>query len=233
MPPRDASEGLRKPPKQSRSQDSTHRMLDAALAILGRNGMTGLSIAAVSRESGVSNGALYHRFGDRHGLLVAAQDRFLDQVESDWLTASAPLWELDDPDELLTRLAETFLTLFTKRRALFHAFMVTGRADPDLHARGARTNKRAVRGATRRLADHFNCTPEAADTAYRIVYAQAVLLVLFSEEETAALHVDPAERLDHLVRALRAILRPTPAAVADSPVAAEKAGAGPCGEEGL
>lgn len=224
MPSRGASEGLRKPPKQSRSQDSTNRMLDAALAILGRDGMTGLSIAAVSCESGVSNGALYHRFGDRHGLLVAAQDRFLDQVESDWLTASAPLWELDDPEELLTRLTEEFLTLFTKRRALFHAFMVMGRADPDLHARGARTHKRSVRSATRLLAERFNCTPEAADTAYRIVYAQAVLLVLFSEEETAALHVDPAERLQHLVRALHAILQPTPAAAADSPEAAGRQG---------
>lgn len=54
-PPEETSEGLRKP-QQSRSQQSTGRMLDTALAILDREGLEGLSIAAVSRESGVSNG---------------------------------------------------------------------------------------------------------------------------------------------------------------------------------
>jgi len=197
-----------KPPQQSRSQESTARMLDAALTLLDREGPAGLSIAAVSRESGASNGALYHRFGDRHGLLVAAQDRFLEQVEREWLTTAAPLSTLDDPEELLTRLAEAFLALFARHRALFHAFMVTERADPDLHARGARTSKRAARLATRWLTERFDCTPEAADTAYRMIYAQAVLLVLFSEEETAALSITPAARLHHVVRALLAILRP-------------------------
>jgi len=67
-----------------------------------------LNIAAVSRESGVSNGALYHRFGDRHGLVVAAQDRFLGQVETEWQATVAPLEKLADPQELLTRLVEAW-----------------------------------------------------------------------------------------------------------------------------
>jgi AcrR family transcriptional regulator len=183
-------------------------MLDAALAIIARDGMAGLSIAAVSSESGVSNGALYHRFGDRHGLLVAAQDRFLSGVESDWLTAAVPLRSLHDPEKLLTRLTQTYLRLFSERRALFHAFMITEWADPDLRARGAQTTRVAAREIVGLLTERFNCTPEAADTAYRIVFGQAIQLVLSVEEDTSVLCVEPKERIRHLVRGLRALLQP-------------------------
>lgn len=203
-----ASKGLRRTPQQSRSQESTDRMLDAALGIIARDGMAGLSIAAVSRESGVSNGALYHRFGDRHGLLVAAQDRFLSLIENDWLTASVPLRSLHDPEKLLTRLTQTYLRLFSERRALFHAFMITEWADADLHARGAQTTTFASHLIVGMLTEHFDCTPEAADTAYRIIFGQAILLVLSSENDTSALRVEPQERVRHLVRGLRAVLQP-------------------------
>jgi len=188
-------------------------MLDAALAIIAREGMAGLSIAAVSRESGVSNGALYHRFGDRHGLLVAAQDRFLSVIENDWLAASVPLRSLADPEKLLTRLTQTYLRLFSERRALFQAFMITEWADPDLHARGAQTTKFTAHLIVGMLTERFNCTPEAADTAYRIIFGQAIQLVLSSESETSerdtsALRVEPKERVRHLVRGLRALLQP-------------------------
>jgi AcrR family transcriptional regulator len=208
MSPEHAPEGLRRTPLQSRSQDSTDRMLDAALAIIARDGMAGLSIAAVSRESGVSNGALYHRFGDRHGLVVAAQDRFLERVENQWRTTAAPLWKLDDPRELLTRLAEAWLALFVQHRTLIHAFMITQWDDDDLRRRGARTNRIAAREIVHLLTERFRCSPEAADTAHRIAFGQAVLSIISSEDETSALPVAPAERLRHLTRALLAVVQP-------------------------
>ncbi|MEU6371637.1 TetR/AcrR family transcriptional regulator [Streptomyces sp. NPDC046909] len=203
--PHKLPEGLRAP-VQSRSQQSTDRMLDAALAILEREGMEGLNIAAVSRESGVSNGALYHRFGDRHGLLVAAQDRFLNDVTTYWMATSEPLWHLDDPDELLTGLVDLFLRLFAERRSVFHAFMVTGRADPDLHSQGAAMMRRAADHFVSRFGERFGCTPSAAATVHQILQAQAILLVFFGDATTAA--VSGTEERRYLVRALSAILRP-------------------------
>ncbi|MFE7272055.1 hypothetical protein [Streptomyces sp. NPDC057623] len=91
---------------------------------------------------------------------------------------------------------------------MFHAFVVTGRADPELRARGAMMMTRAASYFTSHLSDHFGCSPEAAETAHQIMFAQAVLLVLFSEEETAAVDADTEERRRHLVRALRAVLQP-------------------------
>ncbi|MEV5843528.1 TetR/AcrR family transcriptional regulator [Streptomyces sp. NPDC051985] len=198
-------EGLRAP-LQSRSQHSTDRMLDAALAILDREGMEGLSIAAVSRESGVSNGALYHRFGDRHGLLVAAQDRFLSDVTTHWIASSEPLWSLENPEELLTHLVALFLQLFADRRSVFHAFMVTGRADPDLHAQGARMMRRAADHFASRFTERFGCTSSAAATAHQILQAQAILLVVFGETATP-IDAGGTDEHRHLVRALSAVLQ--------------------------
>jgi AcrR family transcriptional regulator len=208
MSPEHALEGLLRAPVQSRSQDSTDRMLDAALAIIAREGMAGLSIAAVSRESGVSNGALYHRFGDRHGLVVAAQDRFLERVESQWRATAEPLWKLQDPQELLSRLVEAWLALFVRYRTLIHAFMITEWNDDDLRRRGARTNKIAAGQIVHLLTERFHCSPEAADTAHRIAFGQAVLSIISSEDESSALAVAPAERLRHLTRALLAVVQP-------------------------
>jgi len=201
-------EGLRRAPQQSRSQDSTDRMLDAALAIIARDSVAGLNIAAVSRESGVSNGALYHRFGDRHGLVVAAQDRFLGQVETEWQTTLVPLEKLDDPQELLARLVETWKELTERHRALFHAFMITQWDDDDLRRRGARMNAIATREAIRLLTERFHCSPEAAETAHRIAFGQAVLAIIGSDDGAAASPAAQAESLRHLTRALLAVVQP-------------------------
>ncbi|QFQ95530.1 TetR/AcrR family transcriptional regulator [Streptomyces phaeolivaceus] len=171
--------------------------------------MEGLSIAAVSRESGVSNGALYHRFGDRRGLLVAAQQHFLDSTVTDWLATSESLWSLDDPDELLARLVDLFLRVFTERRSVFHAFMITGRADPELQAQGADMMRHAAEYFTSHLSERFGCTTAAAATAHQIMHAQAVLLALLDDSQTATVGLTPAARRRHLVRALSAVLQPT------------------------
>jgi AcrR family transcriptional regulator len=200
-----AADGMRAP-RQARSQDSTSRVLDAALAILDRDGMTGLSTAAVSRESGVSNGSIYHRFGDRHSLLVAAQERFLERFQAEWLTAGTPVWDIADQHMLLARLVEIFLQSFTRHRGLLRVFMISGHDDADLRARGADRNRRAAQFFIDQFTERFACTPEAADTAFRLLFAQAALTVVFGGEEITALPVAPAVRRDHLARALHAVL---------------------------
>ncbi|QIS16949.1 TetR/AcrR family transcriptional regulator [Nocardia terpenica] len=193
-------------PQQARSQDSTTRMLDAALAILDRDGAAGLTIANVSLESGVSNGALYHRFGNRHQLFIAAQQRFLDTLKADWLTAAAPIWQVTEPHVLLARLVEVFVRIFTDHRRTFHAFMVTGHDNTDLRARGTRASTRAAQFVVDQLTDRFGCSPQAADTAYHMLFAHALLITQFSDEEISTTPVPPEIRRHHLTRALHAVL---------------------------
>ena len=76
-------------PLQSRSATSADRMLDATLDLLAEGGLGAVTVAAVARAARTSNGSLYHRFGDRAGLLLAAQDRALGAIETQTLAAFA------------------------------------------------------------------------------------------------------------------------------------------------
>jgi AcrR family transcriptional regulator len=194
-------------PQQARSQSSTNRMLDAALTLLDREGMAGLTIAAVSRESGVSNGALYHRFGDRRSLLQAAHDRFLSRLELDWLSASAPIWAVEDPGLLLAELVENYLQVFTEHRRTFRAFLMSKDTDVDVRTRGLATSERGSRFIVEQLASRFGCSWDAAMVAYQLLYGQAILIVLFDDEDLPAREVCAEVRLRHLTGALAAVLR--------------------------
>lgn len=206
MQRRGATKEIR-PPQQTRSQDSTNRALDATLEILDRDGMAGLTLSAVSRESGVSNGAIYHRFGDRRGLLIAAQDHFLNRFESDLFAPEARVWDAPDLETLLPTLVDAILSVYTKYRRILYAFVVQSHDDTAMRERGAQTKQLTARVAMDQLVGRFGCTPEAADTAFRILFAQANLIVLYRDEEISLAPVNPENRRHHLTTALLAVLR--------------------------
>ncbi|MGQ0710311.1 MAG: TetR/AcrR family transcriptional regulator [Rhodoferax sp.] len=196
---------LAKRPLQARSLESTERMLDAVLAILARDGASGLTVAAVSREAGVSNSSIYHRFSDRQGLLVAAQARFLSLLEAQWLDPKAPLWENQDLDGLLSQIVSAFEDVFSKYRGLFRAFMIEGYADPGLHQRGAQASVRTASFFRELITERFGCTPEAADSGYRILFSHACISAIFDWHEVSNLCVRNTDRRQHLVQALRGL----------------------------
>ncbi|QXC60688.1 TetR/AcrR family transcriptional regulator [Aquihabitans sp. G128] len=53
---------------------SRQALLDSAVAMLEERGPDGFTVEEVLIESGTSSSSLYHHFGNRQGLLVAAQD---------------------------------------------------------------------------------------------------------------------------------------------------------------
>jgi AcrR family transcriptional regulator len=67
----------RRPPRQRAQQQRAKQKIDtvvnAAVDVLERKGESGVHITDISRTTGVSYGAIYHHFGDRDGLIRAAQ----------------------------------------------------------------------------------------------------------------------------------------------------------------
>ena len=67
----------RRPPRQraqqQRAKDKIDTVVTAAVDVLERKGEAGVHITEISRRTGVSYGAIYHHFGDRDGLIRAAQ----------------------------------------------------------------------------------------------------------------------------------------------------------------
>lgn len=66
---------------QTRSEISRKKAIDAALAILSRDGVGGLTFDALARESGISKGGLLHQFRNKLGVLRALLDRQREQFE--------------------------------------------------------------------------------------------------------------------------------------------------------
>lgn len=71
--------------------DRQEQILAAAIAILGRDGLAGISVRSVARKAGVAHGLVAYYFDDMNGLIEAA----LRRVEIDDL-------ELLDPDPSLS-----------------------------------------------------------------------------------------------------------------------------------
>jgi len=69
-----------KNPKQSRSEESLEKILDAALEQLLECGAEGLSVAGVADRAGYTVGALYRRFADKKSLLHALHERFAENL---------------------------------------------------------------------------------------------------------------------------------------------------------
>src|SRR6516162_4225561 len=71
----------------------TDVILDAARALVLTDGPRAASVAAIAKASGAPTGTLYHRFGDRNGILAAAWLRALERFQSRAMaaTADAPL----------------------------------------------------------------------------------------------------------------------------------------------
>ncbi|WP_415842961.1 TetR/AcrR family transcriptional regulator, partial [Nocardia ninae] len=66
----------------------TDVILDAARALVLAEGPRAASVAAIAEASGAPVGTLYHRFGNRNGVLTAAWLRALERFQSGVLTAA-------------------------------------------------------------------------------------------------------------------------------------------------
>lgn len=67
---------------KTRSEISRRKAIDAALVILARDGVGGLTFDSLARESGISKGGLLHQFRTRLGVLQALLDFQREQFEA-------------------------------------------------------------------------------------------------------------------------------------------------------
>jgi AcrR family transcriptional regulator len=78
----------------------TDVILDAARALVLDDGPRAASVAAIAKSSGAPAGTLYHRFGNRNGILTAAWLRALERFQTRAMAAQA-----DTPMETAVAMA--------------------------------------------------------------------------------------------------------------------------------
>lgn len=74
-------------PKQQRGEVTAGRLLAAALKVHAANGRQGFTVNAVTTESGVSLGSLYHHFGSFDGLAATLYNRCIGQLFDELIAA--------------------------------------------------------------------------------------------------------------------------------------------------
>jgi AcrR family transcriptional regulator len=153
-----------------RKHDSD-RILDAARTLTLTDGPRAASVAAIARASGAPAGTLYHRFGNRDGILRAAWLRALERFQTRYLEAAR------DPDPLEAGVAMAVsVVAFARARRDDAQLLLTLRpqdlldAGPDADLRELQTAMNArleaeLRRVTRSL--HGRADARATDAVLR------------------------------------------------------------------
>lgn len=158
-------------PQQSRSELSAERMLDAAAALLEDGGLAAVTVAAVAERAGASNGSLYHRFGDRAGLLHALHARSFDAMLQDTAQAFLAADALSDDDDAARHLAAAALAIFGRHRAAMRAFLVEVADDPAVESRNAEVTEGIRAVVVDWLIRRFGASPAGAEDAFALLYS--------------------------------------------------------------
>jgi len=186
------------PPRQSRSIESTRRMLDAAEDLFRSGGSDALTVDAVIERAGTSTGAFYARFGNRRGLFVAMHERFLEifgRALDD--AARAARQQTNLRDALLIFFEETLASTRRHRNTL-HFHMIQNAHDADMRTQGNEFN----RGAFELISDIVEWHSKSGatidvdrlDLIARTFFGLILETILFAPEESNGRHVSDQDR---------------------------------------
>jgi len=111
-------------PRQARSRETLERLLDAAEAVLAKDGLEGASVAEIARRAGSSVGAFYARFHDKEGLLCYLFERFVEQAEATAVAALDPArWDGVPMREALETMLRFLVDVLHQKRGLLGAML--------------------------------------------------------------------------------------------------------------
>jgi AcrR family transcriptional regulator len=128
--------------KQARALETIAAVLEVTRGLIDAHGEQGVRLDEVQRRSGVSSGSIYHHFGDRDGLIAAAQvDRFDRAVRDDARGLVDNLYGAatrGDPEVYLDEVRKQSATVVVPERSAIRWARVTALASawhrPDLMA---------------------------------------------------------------------------------------------------
>lgn len=198
--------GFVRAPQQLRSAGSADRMLEATLELLA-GGLQAVTVAAVAEAAGTSNGSLYHRFRDRTGLLLAAQDRGLGDLEAAVAQAFAAADDEPDDEQAVRMLARSAVDLFAGHRGALRAFLVEGQGVVDFAPRNDAFAHGLAVTVTGWLRARFGAAPLAAEAAYRMIHALGVTQALLDGERVSTTPLPSDVLADALAVAVLAVVR--------------------------
>jgi AcrR family transcriptional regulator len=181
---------IRKPDQLTDSASTRDRLLEAAAAVIARDGYQGARLADVAREAGLTTGAIYSNFRDKEELFLAAFERIqqLDQAllrggaELSALVASAPA--------AIAHLAES-----SQLQILNLELALLGARDEKVHALLKRDIERSIAAVAARLPSSLPQREARAALIISLLNGFALMRMMGGEAVTTELLPDELRRL--------------------------------------
>ncbi|MCP5066079.1 MAG: TetR/AcrR family transcriptional regulator [bacterium] len=203
-------------PKQSRSEQTLLRLLDAAEALIEEQGLPDASIPEIVRRAGSSVGGFYARFRDKNELLRALEERFFNDL-------SRLLDAISDQDrgaeasiqQIIPAGADELVRVAREKRKLLAAFVVRAAQEPRLRDEALRFRRVVSERMTSLLLprrseighpDPVLGIDLAVQFALSLVFQRAVI----GETRAAGRELTDADLASELVRCFLAYLNVSP-----------------------
>lgn len=193
-------------PKQARAEQTLHRLLDAAEALIEERGPSDVSIPEIVRRAQSSVGGFYARFRDKNELLRALEERFFQQqlLRVEQLT-QLDAWQGAPLAEIVRGCMRELVLVFRKRSALIRAFVARGIGDVEFRG-AALAFERAVSDAVGGLllaqpgAVRHPVPERAIPLAVAIVFGSMITGVLVGDARHPFAQLSDDEAAEELAR---------------------------------
>jgi len=133
------------PPRQTRSQETLNRVLDAAERVLEEKSFTETTVAEIMERAGVTVGAFYRRFADKDALLYLLDQRFFCEIRQrgdDLLDAER--WRGASVADILSAFASAAVEIYTTKRGIIRGLFLRARVDPVIQATARELNAQMI-----------------------------------------------------------------------------------------
>lgn len=130
-----------RPPRQTRSQATLDRILDAAERVFEEKSFSEATVAEIMSRAGVTVGAFYRRFPDKDALLHLLDERFFNDMKErgDGLL-DAERWRGASVADILIELARTAVEVYTSSRGIARSLFLRARLDPLIQTTAKQVN---------------------------------------------------------------------------------------------
>jgi len=194
------------PPRQSRSQETLDRILDAAETVLDEKSFSEATLAEIVERAGVTVGAFYRRFPDKDALLHHLDERLFAEVHQMADEVLDPRrWDGTPTAEVVREFTHIAITLHRQRRGLLRSVFLRARVDPVLRESARGVNGHIIERLQalllpRRVELRHHDPALAISLGFVVLLASVRETVLFGEVWPESAHVDDAELERELAR---------------------------------
>jgi AcrR family transcriptional regulator len=107
------------------------QLLDAALAVIVRDGYDAVTIDAIAKEAGVTRPVVYGVFADLRDLLTTLLDRQQERALAQLADALPPAPDLSDPDALVAETARRMIDTVRANPMTWHPILLAPAGMPE------------------------------------------------------------------------------------------------------